>query len=325
LAKMSFDLSHYADGLENYGPDRRSGESRETSFTPKVGLSFQMDPANLFYTTYSKGYRPGGGNAPLPGFCDADLVTTGYPAGAPLTYKSDSTQSFEIGSKNNFNNRVRLATSVYYIKWHDIQQNVYVAGNCGLQFTDNLGEAVSKGFDAQAELVVGGGFSLEAAFGYTSARYTRSTAPPKPLLVNEGDAISGEAAIDYGPGTIAPWTVALGVQYNFAADGREAYLRVDWEYASRNNWLAAIQDPQTEQYNANTYPLPATSHASLRGGVTIGKWVISAFVENLFDSRTVTNYALGPYDPMLPQPSSVQQNAWTFRPRTIGIGASYRL
>ena len=68
-----------------------------------------------------------------------------------MTYKSDSTQSFEIGSKNNFGNVVRVAASVYYIKWNDIQQNVFVSGNCGLQFTDNLGTAVAKGFDLQAD------------------------------------------------------------------------------------------------------------------------------------------------------------------------------
>ena len=37
---------------------------------------------------------------------------------APATYKSDSVKSFEVGAKNNFNNRVRLASSVYYIKWN---------------------------------------------------------------------------------------------------------------------------------------------------------------------------------------------------------------
>jgi citrate lyase beta subunit len=30
-----------------------------------------------------------------------------------------------------------------------------VAGGCGLQFTDNLGTAVAKGFDLQAEMLFG--------------------------------------------------------------------------------------------------------------------------------------------------------------------------
>ena len=328
LAKMSFDLAHHGDGLENFGPDYRNGEQRETAFTPKIGVAFQADPQNLFYATYAKGFRPGGGNAPLPPYCNGDggLNQTGYPNGAPLIYKSDSTQSYEIGSKNNFGGRFRVATSVYYIKWRDIQQNVYVAYNCGLQFTDNLGTAVSKGFDIQTEMVLGAGFSVDASVGYTSARYIADS--PRANLAFSGDAISGEGAIDYAPGTSPPWTVALGAQYNFAAVGHDAFVRLDWEYGSRNNWLAAVQDIRSVQYQLNTYTLPSTTFAALRGGVTVGNWSVAAFVDNLFDSHTVTTYALGQMDANVLPPStapSVQQNVFTPRPRTFGITATYRL
>jgi len=76
-----------------------------------------MDPNNLFYFTYAKGFRVGGANAPLPTYCSTGLMDLGYASGqAPATYKSDSTQSYEIGSKDNFANVLRVATSIYYIK-----------------------------------------------------------------------------------------------------------------------------------------------------------------------------------------------------------------
>ena len=328
LARMSFDMSHHGDGILNYGPDYANASQEETAFTPKVGLSFQADPQNLYYFTYAKGFRPGGGNPTLPDYCSGDggLNQSGYPNGAPLTYKSDSTDSFEVGSKNNFGNRVRVATSVYYIKWKDIQQNVYVPFNCGLQFTDNLGTAVAKGFDVQAEMALGAGFSLDAAFGYTSARYTESTPAPKPLLVSEGDAISGQASIDGGPGTNPPWNVAIGAQYNFTVAAHDAFVRMDWEYTSRNPWLAATQDPASTQYDPFTYTLASTSFASLRAGLTFGGVSVAAFIDNLFDSRTITNYQLSQVDANSPTGSqSVQQNSYTWRPRTFGITATYRL
>src|SRR5208283_4611969 len=131
---------------------------------------FQADDKDLYYTTYAKGYRPGGYNPPLIPACAPGLIADGYPDGqAPLTYNKDTTQSFEIGSKNNFDNRVKLAASVYYIKWDGIQQNVFVAGNCGLQFTDNLGTAVAKGFDLQADAEIGDHLTIETSVGYTSA------------------------------------------------------------------------------------------------------------------------------------------------------------
>jgi outer membrane receptor protein involved in Fe transport len=333
-AKMSFDLSHHGDGLENYGPDYETASQRETSFTPKVSLSFQADPQNLYYFTYSKGFRPGGGNAPLPGYCDGTggLQQEGYPNGAPLTYNSDTTQSYEIGSKNGVSDRFRVAASVYYIKWKNIQQNVYVPYNCGLQFTDNLGTAVAKGLDLQADMVLGLGFTADAAFGYTSARYSQSTPAPKPLLVNAGDAISGEAATDGGPGTNPPWTLSLGTQYNFKLAQHDAFARIDWEYTARNNWLAAVQDPATVQFSPNTYTLSSTSFASLRSGITLGTWQVSLFCDNLFDSHTTINYELSQLDANNPAytanplaPTSVEQNAYTWRPRTIGITATVRL
>ncbi|MGO9634250.1 MAG: TonB-dependent receptor [Steroidobacteraceae bacterium] len=325
FAKMGFSLSHYANGYENYGPGRSGGSESQNAFTPKVNLSFQADEQDLYYATYAKGYRPGGYNPPLPPvFCSAGLIAEGFPSGtAPQTYSNDTTQSYEIGSKNNFDNRVKIATSVYYIKWNDIQQNVYVAGNCGLQFTGNLGTAVAKGFDLQADAQIGGGLSIEASFGYTSARFTKNSAGN---LAVDGDAISGEAAINYSPGTNPPWTIAIGPQYDFTIKEHDAFVRADWEYSSRNPWLAPVQDPRSSQYDPYSYTLPATSFTSVRAGVKLGGWQVSAFCDNLFDSHTLVNFAQGQLDSFNPAgPPTPQENDFTFRPRTFGITASLRL
>ena len=315
FAHMSFDLSHYGNGLENSGLGTFAGSYSENAFTPKLGVSWQADPHDLYYFTYAKGFRPGGVNAPLPvGPCGA----------TPDNYQSDSTQSYEIGSKNNFDNRLRIATSIYWIKWNNIQQNVYdpgPTGGCGFQYTSNLGTAVAKGFDVQAEASLGAGFSLEASLGYTSARYTKSTA-----VSTAGDAISGSAAINYSPGTSAPWTAAVGPQYSFPVSGHDAFVRLDWEYSSRNPWLAAVQDPaNVSQYNQYSYTLPATSFMSLRGGVKLGDWQVSLFIDNLLDAHPVVNYALVQNDYNNPNgPPGPQQNDFTFRPRTFGITATLK-
>jgi outer membrane receptor protein involved in Fe transport len=336
-AKVGVQLEHYADGLENYGPNYANASESETAFTPKVSLTYQADPQNLIYTTYAKGFRPGGANATLPPYCNGTggLEQEGFPNGAPLTYKSDSTQSYEIGAKNNVADRFRIASSVYYIKWNGIQQNVYVPYNCGLQFTDNLGTAVAKGFDIQADMALGLGFTLEAAVGYTSARFSASTPRPPTAnadwqpLVQKGDAIAGEAAIDGGPGTNPPWTVSLGAQYDFKLAEHPTFVRMDWEFTSRNPWLAATQDQATAQYDANTYTLSSTHFASLRGGITLGKFQVALFCDNLFDSHTTINYELSQQDANSPSfnplvPTSLQENDYTWRPRTVGITATFR-
>jgi iron complex outermembrane recepter protein len=329
VARTEFSLNHYADGYENYGPGPAQANQKETPNTPKLTLAFQVDPANLFYASYAKGFRVGGGNAPLPSYCDEDLINAGYPNGAPLTYKSDNTQNYELGSKNAFSNWLKIATSVYYIKWNDIQQSLYVAGNCGLQFTDNLGQATVWGGDLQAQMQFGA-LHLDLAVGYTSARFSRDapdgcqTANPDiPCLATKGDAISGQEGINYAPGATPPWTVALGAEYAFHLGERDAFVRADWEYQSKNSWLAAVQDPNNNAtYNYGfSYTLPATNFVSARAGVSLsGDWQLAAFCDNLFDSHTVNNYSLGQTDGTY----TPQQNAYTFRPRTVGLNVTWR-
>ncbi len=325
VAHTEFSLNHYADGYENYGPGTAQANESSTPNTPKVVLSFQADPRDLYYASWAKGFRVGGGNAPLPSYCDADLAAAGFPNGAPLTYGSDNTQNFEVGAKNAFGNWLKLATSVYYIKWQDIQQNLYVAGACGLQFTDNLGTAVAKGFDLQAEMLFGP-VNIDLAAGYTSARFTKNSpagctpgdgSVGVPCLAINGDAISGQEGINYAPGAMPPWTVALGVAYNFRLAERDAFVRADWEYESRNPWLAAVQDPNAGAvYNFGfSYTLPSTSFTSVRAGMNFGDMQLAAFCDNLFDSHTTNNYSLGQTDGNF----TPQQNVYTFRPRTMGV------
>jgi iron complex outermembrane recepter protein len=331
IAHTTFSLEHYADGYENYGPGPASTSQSETPNTPKAVLSFQVDPRNLYYLSYAKGFRVGGGNAPLPSYCNTDLANAGYPNGAPLNYKSDYTQNYEIGAKNGVGDWLRVATSVYYIQWHNIQQNLYVAGGCGLQFTDNLGTAVAKGFDLQAQMLFGP-LNIDLATGYTSARYTKNSpgncvpgsygAGSTPCTAVTGDAITGQEGINYAPGTTPPWMVSVGVQYNFRLTDRDTFLRFDYQYESRNPWLANVQDPNAAAvYNYGySYTYPANSNASVRAGMNFGALQLTAFCDNLTNSHTTTNYILGQTDGTF----SPQQNTYTLRPRTFGLQAIWR-
>ena len=170
---------------------------------------------------------------------------------------------------------------------------------------------------------------IDFATGYTSARYTKNspadcdpTGAGIPCKSSNGDAISGQAAIDYAPGLNSPFTVALGAEYGFKLGQHDAFARADWEYESRNPWPSALQDPRNvAQYNPFTYTLPSTSFTTVRAGVYLGDWQLALFVDNLFDSHRVTNYALGQAIDVATQ----QENDYTFRPRTIGINANWHV
>jgi hypothetical protein len=72
-------------------------------------------------------------------------------------------------------------------------------------------------------------------------------------------------------------------------------------------------------------PTPRVAFASLRTGTNIADWSVSFFVDNLFDSHTITNY--NHQTNYLPGQDGGFTPAFryiTYRPRTFGITATMR-
>jgi iron complex outermembrane receptor protein len=334
-SKTEFSYQSVANGPYEGGEYAQGGSQSEKPFTKRAGLSFQADPNNLFYATFSTGFRPGGSNSAVPyDVCKSDLINFGL-SNVPSTYNSDTVKNYEIGSKNKIGSRVELAASLYYIQWNGIQQTVELP-NCGLDYIANLGKAVSKGGDLQADFVVTDGLSLESAIGYTDAYYTKSSlpgplAPASATLSAQGNSIVGQS------GTAPPpWTITLGAEYKFRAfGGRPSFVRLDAERETKNNRPTAFEDPRTVQYLACSqltgavtpcsFTPPATTFVSLRAGSTFSGWQVSAFVDNLLDTHPILGFSYEGTDPYGPQPgiSPLYRN-YTYRPRTFGITVTHR-
>jgi iron complex outermembrane recepter protein len=318
-----FSFATFTGGPQLFAPPTTGeGLHKENAFTPRVSLQWQMDPNDLLYATYAKGFRPGGANNPVPyAACATDFQNFGV-SGAPATYNSDTVNSYEIGSKNNIGGKLRLASSVYFIRWNNIQQTV-VPPICQISFIDNLGTANAWGGDIQADLAVGDAFTVELATGYTSARYVKDSAFGKGIVAADGDAIEGQSG---QPGS--PFTASLGLEYSFKVMQREAFARIDDEYESRSKWLGPSQDPNTLQYDGANFTLPATNFMSLRTGVQLGGWQVSAFMDNVLDTHKLTNYAWT-INPGYPDPNGANTQSrlfsgFTYRPRTMGITGIFR-
>jgi iron complex outermembrane receptor protein len=318
-SKTEFSFATLTGGPQLFlPPQSNSGDKKENSFTPKVSLAYQADPRNLYYFTYAKGFRPGGANNPVPqAACGADFLNFGITA-SPATFNSDTVSSFEVGAKNNFNNRVKIASSIYYIRWNNIQQTV-VPPICQISFITNLGTAVAKGGDIQAEIALTDTFTAELTAGYTDARYTKdarlSPAETQPIVAN-GDAIVGQSGQP-----AAPLTISLGLEYKFTVFEREMFVRADDEYEGRPKWSGATQDPNTLQFDSANYLLSPTNFASARAGVNFAGWQLAAFVDNLADTHVTTNYEWS-IDPGTG--NSRLQRQFTYRPRTVGLTFTYR-
>jgi iron complex outermembrane receptor protein len=275
-----------------------SGGKSEQPFTPKFSLSYQVTPDDLVYATASKGYRIGGATPPLPPNCG-----TGFPT----SYNSDSLWSYEIGTKDRFLDRtLQVSASAFYIDWSNIQQAFYVPA-CGIQFTTNAGEAISKGLDLQSQWQVTHALDLELSVGYTDARFSKTALDANGDVLNvKGDALD-----------LAPWTVTVAAQYDFTVLGREGFVRADYEFASKRTAPIPNEDPATAFYDPGLVPNPPTHQVSLRAGVNVGAWDLALYANNLLNSHPVLN--------LTHQDSATTlYEATTLRPRTIGISANVR-
>ncbi|MEN2788204.1 TonB-dependent receptor [Sphingomonas oligophenolica] len=80
--------------------------------TGRVVLDYKPSDNSMIYLSYSRGYKSGGINPPF----DPSVFT------APATFKPESIDAFELGTKNTFmNGALRLNASVFYYKYKDLQ------------------------------------------------------------------------------------------------------------------------------------------------------------------------------------------------------------
>jgi len=313
-SKADFEGVTYYAGPVVGDPVSSSGTQSEHPLTPKFGLAYQLNADNLLYASAAKGYRIGGANPAVGQFCygsGSALEQIGL-ANVPSTYSSDSVWSYEVGTKNSFaEQRLLLNASAYLIHWRNIQQNVPLT-ECGFQFTANLGEAESKGLDLQMQMHVSDAVTLGATLSYTDALFTKTVQlqPTVKSIVQNGDHLAG-----------SPWKFSLFSQLVFAVRGRNAYLRADYQYNAGQSDLIPNTNPLNGSYTLWAGTVPAQSFMSLRAGVHLGKWDLSAFTQNLFDTRPrlTVNQDVGS-----PTGGTPLLYAISWPPRSVGLTATYR-
>ena len=317
-----------------------SSSASEKPVTPKAVLSWQPDRDDLVYVGASKGFRPGGVNVGVGKICGSDLTALGLPVDpvtlerqVPGQFSSDSLWSYEVGSKNTFLNRhLQVNSSVYYIDWKNIQQNVYLP-SCGEQFTANLGKATSKGGDIQIIFRPVDALTLDLAVAYTDAKYTKSSCAGALSFTGAGAGCNGVDPatgnpISVGPIVsdgdallVSPWTFTAAAEYHFGAwQGRTPYIRVDLQHTTAAASPLPLDNPANAIHDL-TQPGPeATTNLGLRAGFRFNGFDISVFGQNLTDNH-----------PLLFKARDVYSDAVTqlyfergVRPLTIGITGTYR-
>ena len=297
----SIDAVNSADGFANSGPSSYDESQSENGFNPKVLVQAAISEDFNVYLSGAKGFRTGGVNGNLPpGLCGPELTELGINPSNATTYDSDDLWSYELGFKSSLaDNRVTLNAAVFMIDWQDVQQLNRLA--CGFQFTQNAGEAESRGFEVEIIAMPTDGLTLSAAVGYTDAEITDAGGVAG---VTNGDDVQG----------VADWTGTVSAQYIWPVfDQWNAIVRADGNYYgdsySANNESSAASQRLRPSWNA----------VNLRAGIIDENWDVMVFVDNatderanLADSRSIAAETPG------------RARLVTNRPRTLGMDVRYR-
>lgn len=282
----------YLAGAGNTGSSRLSS----SAFTPKYAVTWEVDPAHTVYGSVAKGFRLGGSNVFVPPTtCGPDLQANGIDAGPP-TYAPDSLWSYEVGSKSRFlNNRVTFNADVFYVKWKNIQQGVYLP-TCAYTYNANAGDATSKGLEFELKAKPLSGLTLSASGGWVKAELSND----KGLQNGIVGAVAG-APIQGVP----KYNASVNAQYNFSIlDGKSAFVMGGMQWVGASN--GSLDPDQTD------YHRPAYHTADFSAGLSLGNVNLSVFVKNALDTDTVIQH---------PQVASIVQG-YRVQPRAIGMSVA---
>ena len=275
---------------------------------PKANISFNIDENAMIYASAAKGFRPGGGNQPLPSSgpspiavpMRAALIALGYTNGvAPVSYGPDSLWSYEIGEKAKFfANRLRVNSSVYFEDWKNIQLEQIPFG---YPLFDNVNSAHIYGGEVEVEAVAAQSLTVAVSAGYTHAT----------LAETQHGFIAGQRLPD-----VPEVTGNLSLSYHTEIGaGYEFNSRLQNTYIGNRVGLGSAFG----LINQNQAPLPSYDLTSVRAGISSRDgWGASLFVDNLTNKHAyLENVA------ELGLTNAAYNRVATNQPRTIGIDLNY--
>ncbi|MET3106222.1 iron complex outermembrane receptor protein [Oxalobacteraceae bacterium GrIS 2.11] len=264
--------------------------------TPKFAVVWEVSPTNSVFATAAEGFRLGGTNSALPlGPCQLTQPN-------PSSFSSDSLWSYEVGDKARFlNNTVTLNTSLFYVKWKNLQQQLELA--CSFSYDVNVGNATSYGAEAELKIKPIPSLLLDVAGGYTHATL---------------DDNSGADAGVYGA-TKGAWIAGVP-NFNLAITGTYSYDITDdyfgfvraaahfvgTSYGGFSLLPSGLTNPDFNR--------PAYHTIDLSTGVSYKEWEATLFVKNAANNNMVIQKPI--------EQANFGGEVYRIAPRQIGVSLS---
>ena len=216
--------------------------------------------------------------------------------------------SYEAGAKSGlFDGHLQVDSSVFHMVWNNRGPGYDIA-DASAAYLGTPGAAASNGFDLTVHALAGAHVRTSVAVAYADARYTQT------LTQGGGEVVHRGMAVNALPFVVAPWSVTASVEYSVPLSGGAiGMVRAEDIYHSRNPGPFQNDDPTSPNYSPGNTPDPSTNLFNLRAAFQRANSNVALFVNNALDSRptSLRRYNGGP------------TYATTFRPRTVGLSASW--
>jgi outer membrane receptor protein involved in Fe transport len=289
-------------------PTEATFKSSEDDVLLKANIAVDIGDDDLFYATYSEGYRRGGSNAvPLEGrFAEASEWQL---------YVADTVENYEVGVKGMLGG-MRYDLSAYLVDWNDPQLNTFTP-SWGFFVVANGESAESKGLELQLAGNIGDHVSWGFGWAYTDAALTADfivpdvTFGPEPVpgvIVSDGDALPG----------VSENTLNGSLDWRAGVMGdKEFIVHLDGYYQS--NSRNSFGD---ERFNV---PLEAFQLWNTAFTLAADDWNASLWVKNIFNEEGVTGKFTEAYmgtDPAVGYFGNGAKDLISL-PRTIGLSFNY--
>ncbi|MEH6610409.1 MAG: TonB-dependent receptor [Halioglobus sp.] len=255
----------------------------------KVSLTWTPNVDQLYYVTYSEGYRPGFLNRP-GGSVSSDGSYT-----VPFAMDTDDVTNYELGWKLDLlDGTLRFNGDIFFVEIEDMQIGIFDTGITNLFFSDNGANAEVTGLEGDLTWVPSSvpGLMLTGGFSFLDTEITDSLVTN---FVQEGDELA-----------FAP---ELQATLN---------ARYEWDLAGGNlahvmSYVSYSDEVNTDIVADNSVTLDSWYLLGATAGVSSDEWTAELYVENLTDERAeVSGNAI-----------FNRARVTMARPRTVGLRFTY--
>lgn len=255
-----------------------------TYFAPRVSLNYKPTQDLLFYASYSRGIKPAG----------LSQVQTQNPADAE--FGTEKLDNYEAGFKSTLlDRRLQLNGSIFRMNYKDKQEStlqpVPLTVNPQGQVTvvRNVGAARVDGAELEINAQVARGLSINFGYTYLDAKYTDYDLPTvSPIFI----AQVGGCQIRPDPQGVTRCFVNLDGRRLEASSRHSIVTGFNYRTPVTDEWTLLIESDvqyRSRRYQdaTNLYYYKPYAVADFRIGMETERYSLIAFVNNMFDDRTV--------------------------------------